>query len=103
MGVLHRAQEETGAAIVFISHDIALVSAFCDRVIVMKDGRAVETLDARRIREDARHPYSKALIACLPDMNSDRTQPLPVIPPELVPEALDETHDEVHDDREVSV
>lgn len=103
MGVLHRAQEETGAAIVFISHDIALVSAFCDRVIVMKDGRAVETLDARRIREDARHPYSKALIACLPDMNSDRTQPLPVIPPELVPEALDETPDEVHDDREVSV
>ena len=99
MGVLHRAQEETGAAIVFISHDIALVSAFCDRVIVMKDGRAVETLDARRIREDARHPYSKALIACLPDMNSDRTQPLPVIPPELVPEALDETHD----DREVTV
>ena len=103
MGVLHRAQEETGAAIVFISHDIALVSAFCDRVIVMKDGRAVETLDARRIREDARHPYSKALIACLPDMNSDRTRPLPVIPPELVPEALDETHDEVHDDREVTV
>lgn len=90
MGVLHRAQEETGAAIVFISHDIALVSAFCDRVIVMKDGRAVETLDARRIREDAQHPYSKALIACLPDMTSDRTRPLPVIPPELVPEALEE-------------
>jgi len=90
MGVLHRAQEETGAAIVFISHDIALVSAFCDRVIVMKDGRMVETLDAERIREDAQHPYTKALIACLPDMTSDRTQPLPVIPPELVPEALDD-------------
>ncbi|WP_082297709.1 dipeptide/oligopeptide/nickel ABC transporter permease/ATP-binding protein [Microbacterium sp. GCS4] len=90
MGVLHRAQEETGAAIVFISHDIALVSAFCDRVIVMKDGRMVETLAADRIREDAQHPYTRALIACLPDMTSDRTQPLPVIPPELRPEALDE-------------
>ncbi|MFB4351633.1 dipeptide/oligopeptide/nickel ABC transporter permease/ATP-binding protein [Microbacterium sp. LS_15] len=90
MGVLHRAQEETGAAIVFISHDIALVSAFCDRVIVMKDGRMVETLAADRIREDAQHPYTQALIACLPDMTSDRTQPLPVIPPGLRPEALDE-------------
>lgn len=90
MGVLHRAQEETGAAIVFISHDIALVSAFCDRVIVMKDGRMVESLAADRIRDDAQHPYTQALIACLPDMTSDRTRPLPVIPPELVPEALDE-------------
>jgi ABC-type dipeptide/oligopeptide/nickel transport system ATPase component/ABC-type dipeptide/oligopeptide/nickel transport system permease subunit len=111
MDVLHRAQEETGAAIVFISHDIALVSAFCDRVIVMKDGRIVETLDARRIREDAQHPYSKALIACLPDMTSDRTQPLPVIAPELLPEALDDaglhdaadSDDAANEDREVSV
>ena len=91
MGVLHRAQEETGAAIVFISHDIALVSAFCDRVIVMKDGRVVEALSAGRIRQDAQHPYTQALIACLPDMTSDRTQPLPVIPPELMPEALDDS------------
>ncbi|ALX65957.1 dipeptide/oligopeptide/nickel ABC transporter permease/ATP-binding protein [Microbacterium sp. XT11] len=90
MGVLRRAQEETGAAIVFISHDIALVSAFCDRVIVMKDGQVVESLAADRIREDASHPYTKALIACLPDMTSDRSRPLPVIPADLVPEALDE-------------
>ena len=90
MGVLHRAQEETGAAIVFISHDIALVAAFCDRVIVMKDGRMVETLPADGIREHARHPSTRALIACLPDMTRDRTQPLPVIPAELVAEALDD-------------
>ncbi len=90
MGVLHRAQQETGAAIVFISHDIALVSAFCDRVIVMKDGRVVEVLDASRIRQDAQHPYSKALIACLPDMTSDRTMPLPVIPADLAAEAIAE-------------
>jgi ABC-type dipeptide/oligopeptide/nickel transport system ATPase component/ABC-type dipeptide/oligopeptide/nickel transport system permease subunit len=110
MGVLHRAQEETGAAIVFISHDIALVSAFCDRVIVMKDGRVVESLSADRIRADAQHPYTQALIACLPDMTSDRTQPLPVIPPELLPEALDDSPESLDDadgptinDREVPV
>ncbi|MDQ0642700.1 dipeptide/oligopeptide/nickel ABC transporter permease/ATP-binding protein [Microbacterium murale] len=90
MGVLRRVQEETGAAIIFISHDIALVSAFCDRVIVMKDGLAVEMLDAARIREDATHPYTKALIACLPDMTSDRTKPLPVIPADLAAGAVAE-------------
>ncbi|GAA2082369.1 dipeptide/oligopeptide/nickel ABC transporter permease/ATP-binding protein [Microbacterium hatanonis] len=79
MSVLRRAQRETGAAIVFISHDIALVSAFCDRVVVMKDGLIVEELAADRIRKDAQHPYTQALVRCLPDMSSDRTRPLPVI------------------------
>jgi ABC-type dipeptide/oligopeptide/nickel transport system ATPase component/ABC-type dipeptide/oligopeptide/nickel transport system permease subunit len=90
MGVLRRAQRETGAAIVFISHDIALVSAFCDRVVVMKDGVVVEQLAADRIRKDAQHPYTQALVRCLPDMSSDRTRPLPVISAEAaapVPEA----------------
>ncbi|HJE58019.1 MAG TPA: dipeptide/oligopeptide/nickel ABC transporter permease/ATP-binding protein [Nocardiopsis listeri] len=79
LDVLHRAQRATDTAIVLISHDVALVSGFCDRVVVMKDGEVVENLDARRIREEARHPYTKGLIACLPDMRSDRTRPLPVI------------------------
>ncbi|SDQ13657.1 dipeptide/oligopeptide/nickel ABC transporter permease/ATP-binding protein [Microbacterium sp. cf332] len=79
LAVLRRAQRATGAGIVFISHDIALVSGFCDRVVVMRDGAIVEELPAARIREDARHPYTKGLIACLPDMRTDRTQPLPVI------------------------
>ncbi|WEG08696.1 dipeptide/oligopeptide/nickel ABC transporter permease/ATP-binding protein [Microbacterium horticulturae] len=83
MRVLRGAQEETGAAIVFISHDIALVSAFCDRILVMKDGHIVEEVDARRIQQDAKHPYTRALIACLPDMRSDRSRPLPVIPPDI--------------------
>ncbi|GGH46958.1 dipeptide/oligopeptide/nickel ABC transporter permease/ATP-binding protein [Microbacterium album] len=79
LSVLRRAQEATGAGIVFISHDIALVSGFCDRVVVMKDGEVVEELDARTIKQQASHPYTQGLIACLPDMSSDRTQPLPVI------------------------
>ncbi|MCP2635434.1 dipeptide/oligopeptide/nickel ABC transporter permease/ATP-binding protein [Microbacterium sp. HD4P20] len=79
LSVLRRAQQATGAGILFISHDIALVSGFCDRVVVMKDGEVVEELDARRIKEQATHPYTQGLIACLPDMSSDRTRPLPVI------------------------
>lgn len=79
LSVLRRAQRATGAGIVFISHDIALVSGFCDRVVVMRDGEIVEELDAARIKEQATHPYTRGLIACLPDMVSDRTRPLPVI------------------------
>jgi len=77
--VLHDAQELTGAAILFISHDIALVSGICDRVVVMKDGLIVEVVDARNLIRDAKHPYTRALIACVPDMLTDRTRPLPVI------------------------
>lgn len=77
--VLKKAQQTTNAAIIFISHDIALVSSFCDRVVVMKDGRMVEQLNAGRIRDEATHPYTRGLIACLPTMQSDRTRPLPVI------------------------
>lgn len=79
LSVLRRAQRATGAGIVFISHDIALVSGFCDRVVVMREGEIVEELDAARIKEQATHPYTRGLIACLPDMVSDRTRPLPVI------------------------
>ncbi|QLD13092.1 dipeptide/oligopeptide/nickel ABC transporter permease/ATP-binding protein [Microbacterium oleivorans] len=79
LAVLRSAQRATGAGIVFISHDIALVSGFCDRIVVMKDGTIVEELPAARIRDHAQDPYTKGLIACLPDMRTDRTQPLPVI------------------------
>jgi ABC-type dipeptide/oligopeptide/nickel transport system ATPase component/ABC-type dipeptide/oligopeptide/nickel transport system permease subunit len=96
LAVLRRAQQATGAGIVFISHDIALVSAFCDRVIVMKDGVIVEQLDAEHIKDQAQDPYTKGLIACLPDMRTDRTQPLPVISDSLRPADLveDRRHDE---------
>lgn len=79
LGELRAAKESTETAIVLISHDIALVAGFCDRIVVMKDGQIVEELAARRIREEAQHPYTRGLIACLPDMRSDRSRPLPVI------------------------
>ena len=89
LATLRRAQKLTDAAILFISHDIALVSGLCDRVLVMKDGRIVEDLPAASLLRDATHPYTRALIACVPDMASDRTTPLPVIG-DLAPEELRE-------------
>lgn len=76
--VLHRARRDTGSAILMISHDIALIGTFCDRILVMRDGAIVEELAADRLAE-AQHPYTKALIACVPHMTTDRTRPLAVI------------------------
>jgi peptide/nickel transport system ATP-binding protein len=53
--------------LIFISHDLNLVSSFCDRVLVMYAGQVLEELDAARLGE-ARHPYTKGLLACTPNL-----------------------------------
>ncbi|MDV4164121.1 ABC transporter ATP-binding protein [Rhizobium leguminosarum] len=55
---------ENNSGLLLISHDIRMVAAFCERIIVMYAGRIVETLTRL---EDARHPYTRGLIAALPD------------------------------------
>jgi oligopeptide/dipeptide ABC transporter ATP-binding protein len=67
-------------AVLLISHDITVVEQVCDRVLVMYAGRIVEDLPAAALRTGARHPYTKALLAAVPDMTTDRTLPLTVIP-----------------------
>ncbi len=66
-----------GMGLIFISHDLNLVSRFCDRVLVMYAGRIVETLEAGRLAE-ARHPYTRGLLACLPAIDGPLT-PLPTL------------------------
>jgi peptide/nickel transport system ATP-binding protein len=53
--------------LIFISHDINLVSRFCDRVLVMYAGRVIETLNAGNL-DAAQHPYTLALLAALPSI-----------------------------------
>jgi peptide/nickel transport system permease protein len=67
-------------ALLFISHDITVVRQVCDRVLVMYAGRIVEDLPAAELLSRARHPYTRALLAAVPDMTSDRDQPLAVVP-----------------------
>ncbi|HET6185088.1 MAG TPA: ABC transporter ATP-binding protein [Acetobacteraceae bacterium] len=66
-----------GMALILISHDLPLVSHFCDRVIVMYAGRVMEALAARDLAQ-ARHPYTRGLLACLPSLVHPRA-PLPVL------------------------
>jgi len=60
-----------GMGLIFITHNLTVVSSFCDRVLVMYAGRVVEQCDARRLRE-ARHPYTQALVAAAPDLDHPR-------------------------------
>jgi oligopeptide/dipeptide ABC transporter ATP-binding protein len=59
-------REERGTSIVFISHDLGVVSELCDRAIVMYAGRAVEEAEIPAIFDHARHPYTQALIRSRP-------------------------------------
>lgn len=69
-----------GSAILLISHDITVIEQVSERVLVMYAGRVVEDLPIAELRTGARHPYTRALLAAVPDMNTDRDRPLAVIP-----------------------
>ncbi|RVU47347.1 ABC transporter ATP-binding protein [Rubrivivax rivuli] len=77
LGVLDRLVRERGMGLIFISHDLRLVSSFCDRVLVMYAGRVVETLAASELH-NAQHPYTRGLLHCLPQLDAPR-HPLPVL------------------------
>ena len=73
-----RAAEDV--ALVLISHDVTVVGEVCDRVLVMYAGKIVEDLPAADLASAARHPYTRALVAAVPDMDTDLDEPLAVIP-----------------------
>ncbi|MGE7367516.1 ABC transporter ATP-binding protein [Neorhizobium sp. NPDC001467] len=77
LSILDKLVAERGMGLVFISHDLRLVSSFCDRVIVMYAGRIVEELPSADLAQ-AKHPYTQGLLNCLPTIGADR-HPLPVL------------------------
>jgi oligopeptide/dipeptide ABC transporter ATP-binding protein len=78
--LLKSIQASRAAALLFISHDITVVGQVCDRVVVMYAGRIVENLPAEDLAAHARHPYTRALLAAVPSMETSRELPLAVIP-----------------------
>jgi peptide/nickel transport system ATP-binding protein len=68
LDILDRLVSERGMGLIFISHDLPLVSSFCDRVVVMYAGKVVETLQARDLAR-GQHPYTQGLLGCLPDLD----------------------------------
>ena len=78
LGLIDKLVEERNMGLIFISHDLTLVSTFCDRVLVMLGGRIMEEIEAANLR-NARHPYTRHLLVASPVLG-DRRPRLPVIP-----------------------
>ncbi len=77
LGILDQLVRQRGMGLIFISHDLRLVSTFCDRILVMYAGRVVEEIAASRLHE-AQHPYTQGLLNCLPRLDEAR-HPLPTL------------------------
>ena len=84
--VLKKAQDETHAATILITHDLGLIAELADRVVVMYAGKVVELGDVHTIFESPRHPYTVGLMESLPKLNADDDwlRPIPGQPPSLI-------------------
>jgi peptide/nickel transport system ATP-binding protein len=67
LAIMDKLVKERGMGLIFVSHDLRLVSSFCDRILVMYAGKVVEELQAGGLAH-AKHPYTRGLMACLPQL-----------------------------------
>lgn len=79
MALLKEHQDETNYAILFISHDLALVENFSQQVVVMYLGRIVEIMNGAAFRMHARHPYTKALLSSVFSIDDDPNKEIYVL------------------------
>lgn len=70
--------EELGMAVLMITHDLGVVAELCDKVVVMYAGQVMEEGPVERVLTDPQHPYTEALLGCMPQ-NTSRKSPLNVI------------------------
>ena len=66
--LLDALRRDLGVALVFVSHDLAVVAQLCDEVLVMQGGRVVESGSTDRVFQNPQHPFTKALVAAVPRM-----------------------------------
>ncbi len=78
--LLKELQRQFGCSVLFISHHLGVIAELCDEMIVMYAGEVVERGSTRDIFHNARHPYTRKLLACDPARLSHRAARLPTIP-----------------------
>ncbi|MFG2005502.1 ABC transporter ATP-binding protein [Spirillospora sp. NPDC048911] len=74
MAILDEQRRGRALGLLFITHDLELAAAVCDRIVVMYAGRIVEQLPAAHLRDAASHPYTEALLAARPSIDERRTR-----------------------------
>lgn len=82
---LKRLQSESHMAILMISHDLSVIRQLCHNVMVMYCGRIVEASPGEQFFAQPRHPYSAALIDCIPDIRTGRRSKISTIPGRVPP------------------
>ncbi|MFE7531479.1 ABC transporter ATP-binding protein [Kitasatospora sp. NPDC057542] len=70
LDLLHELRAETGAGLVLVTHDLGVVAGSVDRVLVMKDGRAVEHGPVTEVLGAPREPYTRALLSAVPRVDA---------------------------------
>ena len=83
LALLDELRQRRGLAILFITHDFGVVGQLCDRVAVMYGGRIVETGPTQAVLDAPAHPYTRRLIACVPELGGGRRilAAIPGLPP----------------------
>jgi len=79
LDLLKGLQREHGVAMLFTSHDLAVVGQMADRVAVMRSGQILESGAALEVLTRPQHPYTKSLLAAVPTLRTDRKMPLAMI------------------------
>ena len=79
LDLMRELKEESGLSMLFISHDLGVISEICDRVLVMYQGKVVEEGPVEQILKNPTHPYTQGLVACRPSLKR-RLWRLPTVP-----------------------
>jgi peptide/nickel transport system ATP-binding protein len=79
LALLRELQREYGLAMLFISHDLAVVGQMASRVAVMRGGQVVESGHCMQLLTQPSHEYTKSLLAAVPTLKTDREKPLAVV------------------------
>jgi peptide/nickel transport system ATP-binding protein len=79
LALLNRLRQTHNLSMLFISHDLAVVSQVADRVAVMHRGKIVEQAATRDLFRSPQHEYTRRLLASAPTMTTDRTRPLATV------------------------
>ncbi|KJS54918.1 ABC transporter ATP-binding protein [Streptomyces rubellomurinus subsp. indigoferus] len=89
LDLLHELRTETGAGLVLVTHDLGVVAGSVDRVLVMKDGRAVEHGPVAEVLGAPREPYTRALLSAVPRIDAPAAPGQGTGPGEVLLEATD--------------
>jgi len=86
MNLLKKLRKETGISMIFITHDLNILSEVCEKLNIMYAGKIAEIGESKNIFNDPKHPYTEKLLASIPKLHKDveKLERIPGAPPDLV-------------------